>query len=118
MSIKASPAAVTNSQTKPRTTFLTLPHELRQSILHESLDAAFLNDLWPCHISYHRKQPCAHGKKIQAWLINLEDVHLDILDDVRYVGKQWKKAHDAQVAETEEICIAIKEGRWEGLLCE
>ncbi|TLD37342.1 hypothetical protein E2P81_ATG04154 [Venturia nashicola] len=103
MPLKVIPLMVTSTHPNPRATFLTLPSELRQSILLQSLDTDFAADDVACKLAYYLQRLCAHHLNIWVWLFLLEHVHGDILNDVRYVGKQWLKAHNAHMAEVERL---------------
>lgn len=103
MSLKPNPPVVTSHKTRPRTTFLTLPRELRQCILYQSFDAVVRDIGYLCTLSLEEEQPCPHQEEIEAWRTTLGNVDEGIIDDVRYVGKRWEEAHQTSMAELEEL---------------
>ncbi|TID25048.1 hypothetical protein E6O75_ATG04253 [Venturia nashicola] len=113
MPLKVIPLMVTSTHPNPRATFLTLPSELRQSILLQSLDTDFAADDVACKLAYYLQRLCAHHLNIWVWLFLLEHVHGDILNDVRYVAN-----HIFTLNQTHELRQAIlAESRKYGVPC-
>lgn len=74
-------------RSKQRTSFLTLPHELRQQII---LDAYFNEPLWTSDL-YNLSSKFA---LTQAWAQNLKRAHADIGADVDYIVEKVSEEYD------------------------
>lgn len=68
-----------STKPKPKTSFLTLPHELLRQIL---LEAPTRKQLWR-----------TNDAERERWTDTLGHIHPDILNDVKYVEKTWIKEH-------------------------
>lgn len=87
---------------KAKTTFLTLPRELRQKILYQShaVKATFQPSiapfLWfslPLKVAMDRINECEvkdQSNRILIWRIKLRAVKSSLGDDVDYVCEQWR----------------------------
>ncbi|TID18881.1 hypothetical protein E2P81_ATG05855 [Venturia nashicola] len=90
-----------------KTTFLTLPRELRQQILLDTFDAATplpnlsSSNLWMRHDEIYR------------WAVTLRRADMCLHDDVAYVLKQWFKEfgawHTLEVQKANELYVKIEE---------
>lgn len=93
------------TRTKPQTTFLSLPHELRQQILIDSYDP--LN----C-----RRRLKKEGSII-TWVGCLRKAHVDIREDMSYVAKewevQWKQAERAWTKKKLDDLVKKKRRLWD-----
>lgn len=87
-----NPPQTKPTRTKPQTSFLSLPHELRQQILIDSYDP--LN----C-----RRRLKKEGSIIE-WVRCLRKAHVDIREDVSYVAKEW----EVQWKQAERACTKKK----------
>lgn len=61
----------------PKTTFLTLPREIRQSILLQSLDTAAPGD---------------QNVEMRRWRATLENIDVRLAEDMEYVVRIWNKS--------------------------
>ncbi|KAE9973809.1 hypothetical protein EG328_004214 [Venturia inaequalis] len=90
-----------------KTTFLTLPHELRQQILLDTYDAAEplpnLSDanLWTRH------------RELYEWAVTLRSAEMCLYDDIYYVLTRWFKEfgawHDLEMQKVNDLNAKINE---------
>lgn len=103
------PSKPTNSSSletqKPKTekaSFLSLPHELRQNILHQThgTKSTFKNTgiMAKSAMCYHLRIPFIHANDsgfsdrkndMAVWKRKLKSVHPDLDEDVEHVGEKW-----------------------------
>lgn len=88
---------IASPPSKKRTTFLTLSRELRQAIILDSYELipaptnSCLHFLW-----FPEEGPCAHIYTINKGAKVLKAIDAGLIDDVEFVKKAWKKAHDEE----------------------
>jgi hypothetical protein len=70
------------TNTRERTTFLTLPHELRQYIIYESIADGQIHPPFDRDITKVRSM-------IKLWAARLREVDPDIIGDVDEVQQRW-----------------------------
>jgi hypothetical protein len=96
MSPNTQPPNLTNNQTQ--TSFLTLPHELRQIILGLTYDTNSIDQ--PYIIIVYLKNDVKtvdeylnwHRHEITEWARVLRLVHVNIVGDVDMLERKWKEA--------------------------
>lgn len=102
---KAQPPANKKAKKNPDanpTTFLSLPHKLRQSILHNTYkDDITMHDSFLAFMDRvteekgfyyeHEVNGCVLG--FSDWVQSIKDIHQHIAEDMEYVEEKWKKEY-------------------------
>lgn len=82
---------------------LTLPRELRQSILYHSYDAKGLRSP-SCWFRHKANGPCCHYPAIEKWTATLKSVDKRWTEDIDYAEKAWKEHHEKMRAAKAKEC--------------
>jgi hypothetical protein len=115
-----SKTSIASIASNTKTSFLTLPSELRQAIIRDTYDENELIEAtqqikdrfltWDDLFDEHELH-------LEAWVDTLKEVHVGIADDVEYIGKKWQKNFVALVDERiDEYEAAARKRRAQFLL--
>jgi hypothetical protein len=86
------PSKTATTPAKERTTFLALPHELRQQILLQTHDLEFsIPNVSNRNLLAHPAQWKGYQNTESLWVTNLKAVDEAIVGDVEYVAEKWAK---------------------------
>jgi hypothetical protein len=96
-------ASITRNNTTTKTSFLTLPRQLRQSTLFKRHDDSELYEatqqVKERFLTWEDLSD-RHGERIKLWAATLMQVHGQIISDVNYVEGKWQERQDALMEET------------------
>lgn len=111
-------------QSKPQTTFLSLPAELRQTILDithsDEVTKAeryekfleLMANAHRSHFSYDYIRGCILPRDVQPWVEGMKKISGQTSEDMEYVVNQWKKKYLALNSEYSQRYRTKLESLW------